>query len=81
VLLLEHPTRGLDIESAAYIWERLLARREQGTAILFTSTDLDELAQYSDRIVVFSGGVMSRPVDSHSITVDALGHLIGGREQ
>lgn len=80
VLLLEHPTRGLDIESAAYIWELLLARREQGAAILFTSTDLDELAQYADRIVVFSGGVMSRPVDARSITVDALGHLIGGRE-
>jgi len=78
VLLLEHPTRGLDIDSSAYIWERLLARRDRGTAILFTSTDLDELVQKSDRIVVFSGGVMSRPVESHGLDVETLGYLIGG---
>ncbi len=80
VLLLEHPTRGLDIESSAYIWERLLARRIGGTTILFTSTDLDELVQNSDRIVVFSGGVMSRPVDAQSIDGKRLGYMIGGRE-
>jgi len=78
VLLLEHPTRGLDIDSSAYIWERLLARRDRGTAILFTSTDLDELVQKSDRIVVFSGGVMSRPVEAHGLDVETLGYLIGG---
>lgn len=79
LLLMEHPTRGLDIESADWIWSQLLQRRDRGTAIVFTSTDLDELVENSDRIVVFSGGVMSTPVDAGCITCEELGHLIGGR--
>ncbi len=79
LLLLEHPTRGLDVESSRWIWQRLLARRADGTAILFTSTDLDELVDHSDRIVVFSGGAMSRPVSAADVTCEQLGYLIGGR--
>ena len=78
LLILEHPTRGLDIGSSRWIWERLLKRREQGTAILFTSTDLDELVDHSDRIVVFSGGVMSAPVNASQVSSESLGYLIGG---
>lgn len=79
LLLLEHPTRGLDIRSAEWIWQLLYQRREQGTAIVFMSADLDEIIERSDRIAVFSGGVMSRIVDAKETTVDELGHLIGGR--
>jgi simple sugar transport system ATP-binding protein len=79
LLILEHPTRGLDLESTRWIWNKLLQRRERGTAILFTSTDLEELIEYSDRIIVFSGGVMSAPVDAKRITVEELGFMIGGQ--
>lgn len=81
LLIMEHPTRGLDIGSARWVWSKLLERRAQGTAILFTSTDLDELVENSDRIVVFSGGVMSSPVRADEITCEELGYLIGGRQQ
>ena len=73
LLILEHPTRGLDVESARWVWSRLLQRREQGTAIIFTSTDLDELMDHSDRIVVFSGGVMFPPVAADKMTREELG--------
>jgi simple sugar transport system ATP-binding protein len=79
LLLLEHPTRGLDVRSADWIWELMYKRREEGTAILFMSADLDEVIERSDRIAVFSGGVMSRVVDARQTTVDELGHLIGGQ--
>jgi len=79
LLLLEHPTRGLDVRSAEYIWQLLYKRREDGTAIIFMSADLDEIIERSDRIVVFSGGVMSRIVDARTTSVDELGHLIGGQ--
>ena len=79
LLMLEHPTRGLDVSSAQWIWSNLLQRRECGTVILFTSTDLDELVEYSDRIVVFSGGRVSAPLEAGSVTVQELGYLIGGR--
>ena len=81
LLLLEHPTRGLDLESTQWIWSRLLQRRDHGTAIVFTSTDLDELVENSDRIAVLSGGVMSEPVLASDITCDELGYLIGGRRE
>lgn len=79
LLMLEHPTRGLDVGSSQWIWSNLLARRECGTVLMFTSTDLDELVQYSDRILVFSGGKVSAPLDAASVTVQELGNLIGGR--
>lgn len=80
LLLMEHPTRGLDIESADWVWTQLLARRESGTAIVFASADLDELLRYSDRIAVFFDGNVFAEVDASSVTPDQLGHLIGGKE-
>jgi simple sugar transport system ATP-binding protein len=79
LLLLEHPTRGLDLRSTDYIWELLYRRREAGTAILFMSADLDEIIERSDRIAVFSGGLMSRVVEAGKTSVEELGHLIGGQ--
>jgi simple sugar transport system ATP-binding protein len=80
LLLLEHPTRGLDVRSADYTWQLLYNRRQDGTAILFISADLDEIIAHSDRIAVFSGGRMSRVVDATATTAEELGHLIGGQE-
>jgi simple sugar transport system ATP-binding protein len=80
LLLMEHPTRGLDIESADWVWAQLLNRRESGTAIVFASADLDELLRYSDRIAVFFNGDVFRIVDAAATTPDELGSLIGGRE-
>jgi simple sugar transport system ATP-binding protein len=78
LILMEQPTRGLDIVSVNGIWERLYKRREDGTAIIFISADLDEIIDRSDRVAAFSGGVMSRVVDADKTSVDELGHLIGG---
>ncbi len=80
LLLMEHPTRGLDIESAEWVWDRLLARRETGTAIVFASADLDELLRYSDRVAVFFAGEVIAVVDAATTTPEQLGHLIGGKE-
>ena len=79
LLLMEHPTRGLDIESTEYIWSLLLNRTRQGTAILFASSDLDELLDRSDRILVFFGGRVARPLDARQASVEQLGELIGGK--
>ncbi|MEN8238014.1 MAG: ATP-binding cassette domain-containing protein [Actinomycetota bacterium] len=81
LLLLEHPTRGLDVESAAYVWTRLLSRREQGTAIISASADLDELLRYSDRIVVFFGGEVFAIREASQTDGEELGYLIGGKER
>ena len=79
LLLMEHPTRGLDIDSAAYVWGRLLERRKDGTAIVFASADLDELLTYSDRILVlFEGRIIAR-LNARDTDADVIGTLIGGR--
>ena len=79
LLLLEHPTRGLDIESTMDIWTKLKSRCADGTSILFISSDLDEVLHYSDRIIVFFGGKVSKAYDATKITVEQLGQLIGGK--
>ncbi len=79
LLLLEHPTRGLDIESTLWVWSQLLERRRNGTAIIFTSADLDEIFEYSDRILVFSGGRVATALNAKETSVQQLGELIGGK--
>ena len=79
LLIMEHPTRGLDVESGQFIWGKLLKRRSTGTAILFASADLDELLQYSDRIAVFFGGRFLDVVGATDTSVSELGYLIAGR--
>jgi simple sugar transport system ATP-binding protein len=79
LLLLEHPTRGLDIESTMYIWSKLKQRCKEGASILFISSDLDEIVHYSDRILVFFGGKVSRAFEAEEVTIDQLGQLIGGK--
>lgn len=79
LILMEHPTRGLDIESSIWIWSKMKERCKDCTSIVFTSSDLDEIIQYSDRILVFFGGLVSQPIDANTTTVDELGQLIGGK--
>ncbi|MCY4008356.1 MAG: ATP-binding cassette domain-containing protein [Anaerolineaceae bacterium] len=78
LLVIEQPTRGLDVDSVRAIWGQLLARSEQGAAILFSSSDLDELVTYSDRILVFFEGRTHLIEDPSQTTVSDLGHAIGG---
>lgn len=80
LILLEHPTRGLDIESVIYIWSKLKDRcKQDGAAIIFISSDLEELLQYSDRILVFFSGKVSASIDAATTSVEQLGQLIGGK--
>lgn len=79
LILLEHPTRGLDIESVIYIWGKLKERCRQGAAIIFISSDLEEILQYSDRVLVFFSGRVSQPLNAESANVEQLGQLIGGK--
>ena len=80
LLLMQHPTRGLDIQSANWVWEQILQRRQNGTAIIFASADLDELLHYSDRIMVFFAGRVLQVVNAKETNVDQLGFLIGGKQ-
>ena len=78
MLVIEQPTRGLDVDSVRAIWGQLLDRSNNGAAILFSSSDLDELVTYSDRILIFFEGRTHMIDDPSRTTVSDLGHAIGG---
>jgi simple sugar transport system ATP-binding protein len=77
---LENPTRGLDVNSAQRIWDLLLERRKDGTALIFSSPDLDEIVRYSDRILVFSSGKWRLVTERAEMNAETLGLLIGGAD-
>ena len=56
--VLDQPTRGLDVGSIEFIHERVIAKRDQGAAVLLVSAELDEVMELSDRIGVMYAGVI-----------------------
>lgn len=57
VIVAENPTRGLDLKAAAEVRERLRDAAAAGAAILFHSSDLDEVMDLADRVIVVANGV------------------------
>jgi ABC-type uncharacterized transport system ATPase subunit len=56
LIIAAQPTRGLDIGATAFVWEALRKARERGCAIVFVSSDLDEMFDLADRVVVMLSG-------------------------
>jgi general nucleoside transport system ATP-binding protein len=56
VIAAENPTRGLDIQAAGEVWRRLGAAAVDGAAVIVYSSDLDELLERADRLIVLAGG-------------------------
>jgi general nucleoside transport system ATP-binding protein len=56
LLIAGQPTRGLDVGSIEFVHSRIVRERDQGTAVLIVSTELDEISALSDRIIVMFGG-------------------------
>jgi simple sugar transport system ATP-binding protein len=74
LLVLENPTQGLDLNAAAFIHSRVRDARDRGSAIAFYSSDLDELADISDRVLVISrSGIVEVEPDRNRIGNALLG--------
>jgi len=78
VLLLEQPTRGLDYNSANNIWNMLLERKNKDIAILFSSTDIDEIWEYSDIIFSVSGNKIMDINYKNNLTKDIIIKYVSG---
>ena len=72
-LLLDQPTRGLDVGSTEYVHEQILRERDEGRAILLISADLDELFRLADRIAVMHRGALVADVPVEQTTVEQVG--------
>jgi simple sugar transport system ATP-binding protein len=58
VLVAENPTRGLDIGAAAALHARIRAAADAGAGVLAHASDLDEVMEHSDRILVLTAGTV-----------------------
>ncbi|MDQ2690890.1 MAG: ABC transporter ATP-binding protein [Chloroflexota bacterium] len=63
VLVLDQPTRGLDVGSIEFIHKQAIHKRDAGTAILLISAELDEILELADRIAVMYRGEIVALVD------------------
>jgi simple sugar transport system ATP-binding protein len=75
-VVLDQPTRGLDVGSIEYVHEQILRMRAEGRAILLISADLEELFLLSDRILVMVRGRLVANLDAEQTTVDEIGLLM-----
>jgi ABC-type uncharacterized transport system ATPase subunit len=78
LLLAAQPTRGLDVGATEYIRQELMRARDQGTAILLISEDLDEILSLSDRILVMYEGQIVGELSSEKADIETLGLMMGG---
>ncbi|MCE0495983.1 sugar ABC transporter ATP-binding protein [Vibrio salinus] len=62
VLLLDEPTRGIDVGAKGDVFEMMVKLSEQGIGILFSTSDLKEIMAVSDRILVMSNGKLTADV-------------------
>ncbi len=80
VLIASQPTRGLDVGSIEYIHNRIVQKRDEGTAVLLVSSELDEIMALTDRIAVMYRGQIVDIVEASKATKDYLGLLMAGIE-
>ena len=78
LLILAHPTWGVDVGAAATIRQAVIDLRNSGTAILVVSEDLDELFEIGDRIAVMAGGRLSPIKATNATDVEEVGRWMGG---
>ncbi len=72
ILLLNDPTRGIDVGTKQEIYQLLRQLADAGAAILFYSTDYDELIGCCDRVLVMYDGAIKRELVGAEITERAL---------
>jgi ABC-type sugar transport system ATPase subunit len=72
ILLADEPTRGIDIGAKEEILHNLRALADEGLAIVFVSSELEEVVAVSDRIIVLSGGRDAGCLDAEATVSDIL---------
>jgi len=81
-ILLDQPTRGLDVGSIEYVHQQILNMRDEKRAILLISADLEELFRLSDRILVLHRGSIVADLAADQTTLEEVGILmLEGKEK
>jgi simple sugar transport system ATP-binding protein len=75
-----YPTQGLDFSAMEFVHSQLRAQRDQGAAVLLASSDLDELLDLSDRVLVLHAGRIVGETSAEEATPEQLGLMMGGAD-
>ncbi len=78
LIIIAHPTWGVDAGAAAAIHQAIIDLAAKGAAVLVVSQDLDELFAISNRMAVIAEGRLSVSRGVHEITIEEIGLLMGG---
>ena len=78
VLLLDEPTRGIDIGAKQEIYRLMEELAAQGVAILFASSEMEEILGMSDRVLVMHEGRIAGELARHQLSEEAIMHLATG---
>ncbi|MEM7271782.1 MAG: ABC transporter ATP-binding protein [Actinomycetota bacterium] len=78
LIVASQPTRGLDVGSIEYIHGQVVAQRNEGTAVLLVSTELDEVLALSDRIAVMFDGRIVAVLNRDETDATELGLYMAG---
>jgi len=78
ILISMHATRGLDVGAIEYVHKNIIKQRDAGAAILYVSTEIDELLNLSDRIAVIHNGEIMGIVDPENVSIKDLGLMMAG---
>ena len=82
LLVLDQPTRGLDVGSIEFIHQLIIDKRNAGTAVLLVSAELDEVLEMSDRIAVMYRGEIVAMMDGRTADKNEVGLLMAtGRRE
>jgi simple sugar transport system ATP-binding protein len=80
-LLVAHPTRGVDVGAIERIHEAIMKERNAGKSILLFSSELDELIDLSDRILVFYNGTIRAEFSRREFDPWTIGRVMGGGDK
>ncbi|MDP3523383.1 MAG: sugar ABC transporter ATP-binding protein, partial [Hoeflea sp.] len=78
VLIVDEPTRGIDVGSKAEIHKLIRDLASQGYAIIVISSEMPEVLHVSDRIIAMYSGRIMREFTSEEVTEDSLIQAISG---
>lgn len=81
VVVCAEPTRGLDIAATAAVRARLVEQRDRGAAVLLVSSEIEEVVQIADRVLVISGGrIVADFADTRPTEAEIGRAMLGGTE-
>ena len=79
IIIANQPTRGIDVGAAEFIRKKIIEFREQGSAVLLISADLNEIMELSDRLVVmYKGQITGVFTDLKKLSEEELGRYMLG---